>query len=194
MIRFGPVSRVSLAFLASALACGSTLAQTSLRCEAEEYRQFDFWVGEWTVSGPDGGRVGRSRVSVVMDGCVIREEWDSGQVRGTSLSVYDRPRERWSQTWVDNRGVQLRLEGGFDDGAMVLGGSRLGGDGTRRRFRVTWRPTGECGVRQVQRVSEDGGETWNVGFEGIYRPADGRCPAAGSGSDSGRALGEEATR
>lgn len=194
MIRVAPLVRLCLVFLASALASGSTVAQTSPRCAAEEYRQFDFWVGEWTVSGPDGGRAGRSRVSVVMDGCVIREEWDSGQVRGTSLTVYDRPRQRWSQTWVDNRGVQLRLEGGLDDGAMVLAGSRLGGDGTRRRFRITWRPTGECGVRQVQRVSEDGGETWSVGFEGIYQPVGGRCPAAGSGSDPGRALVEEATR
>lgn len=180
MIRMHTVFPIGTLLLAITLATGSVRSQAPPKCQGTEYHQFDFWIGEWNVTSPDGERVGSRRASATMDGCVIREEWVSDQVRGTSLSVYDRPRGGWMQTWVDNRGVHLRLEGGYGEGAMTLSGTRLEGDGVRR----TWRPTGECEVRQAQCVSEDGGETWVVVFEGIYRPVDGRCARSDTGDAS----------
>lgn len=157
-------------------------AQASPRCRSEAHRQFDFWIGTWTVVSPNGDSIGHSTISSLMDGCVIQEKWDAGAVRGTSLSIFDRPNDRWTQTWVDNRGVHLRLEGGYNGTAMAMTGTRLGGDGVRRHFRVTWTPMEDCRVRQLQQVSEDGGTTWNVGFDAVYRPEGGKCPDSEGGS------------
>lgn len=143
------------------------------RCQDEEFRQFDFWVGHWEVFDPEGARVGSSHIEVIMDGCAVRENWDSGQVRGTSLNAYDAPSGVWRQMWADNRGAVLRIEGAWEAGSMRLTGRRLGSDGVTRDLRITWTPLEDGGVRQLQEVSEDEGVTWAVGFDGRYRKADG---------------------
>ena len=37
-----------------------------------------------------------------------------------SVNVYDAPRERWLQTWVDDAGSYFALEGAMRDGEMGL--------------------------------------------------------------------------
>ena len=140
------------------------------RCQDPRFREFDFWIGEWNVTGPDGAAIGRSVIEPIMGRCAVRESWDSGEVHGTSVSIYHAPDEAWFQTWVDNRGVLLRLRGGWDGDRMILAGERRGSDGRVRHLRITWTPTDE-GLIQRQEVSEDGGESWAVGFEGRYERA-----------------------
>ena len=41
---------------------------------------------------------------------------------GESLNTYDPARKVWHQTWVDNSGVLLLLDGKFDGKSMVLEG------------------------------------------------------------------------
>ena len=156
--------------LALALLPAPLSAQRAARCRAPTFSQFDFWLGDWTVTNPDGSTAGRSRVESIMDGCAIREAWTSEQVRGTSVSIYHAPDEAWVQTWVDNRGALLVVRGGWDGERMVLSGERRGGDGRVRHLRITWTPVEGGGVVQRQEVSEDGGETWAVAFEGTYEP------------------------
>jgi hypothetical protein len=143
------------------------------RCQDETFRAFDFWLGSWTVSDPDGAEVGRSRVERKHHGCAVQEHWESGQVSGTSVNIYDAPSRTWNQTWVDNRGSLLRLRGAFDGTSMQMRGERLGSDGHVRVLRVTWTPQPDGSIRQLQEVSEDGGATWNVGFDGRYRRSSG---------------------
>jgi len=146
-------------------------AQTSPRCADPEFRQLDFWIGAWQVTDADGQLVGRSTVSPILDRCALREEWDSGDMHGTSINMFAKAEGTWRQMWVDNLGVVLRLGGSWNGESMVLGGDRVGSDGKTRRLRVTLTPEPDGTLRQRQERSEDGGRTWAVIFEGTYTKA-----------------------
>lgn len=141
-------------------------------CSAAEHRHFDFWVGEWTVTLPDGRTAGTNRISSILNGCVLLEEWSgAGGGEGKSFNLYDAPRKQWRQTWVDGQGSILELQGGLNpDGEMVLTGEQpvRNGSGTARN-RITWTPKGPNEVRQHWEVSTDGGATWRSLFDGTYR-------------------------
>ena len=134
-------------------------------CTAPEHRQFDFWLGDWDVRGPAGRIVGRNRITALHKGCVLFESWTSanGQVTGTSFNLYDAAGKRWHQTWVDSSGSLLELDGGLQDGRMVLVGAP-GEAGNR----ITWTPLPDGRVRQLWESSADGGKTWKTTFDGYY--------------------------
>jgi hypothetical protein len=153
-------------------------------CSAPEFRQFDFWIGEWDVV-PDpvtrpanapppaaGRKPARNIVDRAHSGCVVIENWDDGTGgTGQSFSLYDRSRQRWHQTWVDNGGGLHQYWGGLKDGGMVLEGevplppaSRFQG---RRTIRVTFTPIGADRMRQFsESLNVDG--TWSVNYDLIY--------------------------
>jgi hypothetical protein len=138
-------------------------------CGAAEFRQFDFWIGEWDVLRPDGGRAGENRIEPILGGCVLRESWTGLRGNhGTSYNIYDAPRRRWHQTWVDDQGTLLVLEGTFAGGRMTLEGVSTDSAGRPRRQRLTWQATGPGRVRQLWESSSDGGATWTVAFDGRY--------------------------
>ncbi|MDX1567792.1 MAG: hypothetical protein R3223_08320 [Longimicrobiales bacterium] len=144
-------------------------------CTSEEHRQFDFWVGSWDVFDPDGRQVGTNEIRRQLNGCALHESWESlaGPHRGHSYNIYDRSTGRWHQTWVDNSGLLLQLDGGIEEGRMVLEGRTRNADGDEVLNRITWSPlddtaSGDEAVRQLWQTSEDGGETWSVVFDGRY--------------------------
>jgi len=140
-------------------------------CSAAEYRQFDFWLGSWNVSNPDGKQVGTNRIESILGGCALAEHWQGGQgSAGTSLNFYDASRQVWHQTWTDNQGAPLFLEGGLRKGKMVLEGDSLSQrqPGKTIRNRITWSKLEEGRVRQLWDVSDDGGKTWKSVFDGMY--------------------------
>lgn len=94
--------------------------------------QLDFWLGEWDCTW-EGGR-GTNTVTAELDGAVVLERFESVQLRGMSVSVYDADADLWRQTWVDSQRGYLELAGGFADGAMELQHER---DGMRHRMRFT---------------------------------------------------------
>ena len=103
-------------------------------CSAPEHRQFDFWVGDWDVTTPTGKPAGHNRIESILNGCALRETWTgAGGGRGTSYNAWDRQRGRWHQTWVDDDGLLLQLEGGLADGKMVLEGETLDSSGAAVR-------------------------------------------------------------
>ncbi len=140
-------------------------------CAAPEYRQFDFWIGEWNVASPQyPGTTSLSRITRINDGCTIREEYTTPVAyAGTSLNFYDGRRKLWQQTWIDNQGGVLNLEGGLEGGAMVLS-MPAGAAATQR---ITWTPLDDGRVRQHWEATADGGKTWSTVFDGYYarRPA-----------------------
>lgn len=139
-------------------------------CTDEEHRQFDFWIGTWDVFDPEGRQVGVNRISLELNGCALHESWESlgGPHRGHSYNIYDRGTGRWHQTWVDNSGLLLQLDGGLVDGRMVLAGATVGADGDETLNRITWSPRDDGTVRQLWETSQDGGETWSTAFDGRY--------------------------
>ena len=147
-------------------------------CSAPEYKEFDFWVGDWDVRNASGQMLGHNHISKKFGGCVVVEEWQGAAGgSGSSFNVYDQPTKAWHQFWVDGTGTNwlssdkdgnpVTLRGGIRDGAMVMAShpDTLPSIGLTR---ATWRPLPDGRVRQTFERSSDGGKTWTVSFDGFY--------------------------
>lgn len=134
------------------------------------YRQFDFWVGRWEVKGRSGQKVGSSVVTSSQSGFLITENWTNAQgSTGSSVNFYDPADGRWHQIWVDAGGNVTRYAGGWKDGKMRFEGIAVTADGGETLCRMDFEPRPDGTVRQQIRQSKDGGESWNLYFDGIYR-------------------------
>lgn len=146
--------------------------RASFPCRFEpEYRQFDFWVGEWTVTAPNGQLAGSNSIRKAADGCMLLESWTSaGGGSGNSINFYDPGSKKWVQTWVDSGGGVISGAGELEDGAMRLIGTHILKSGEMRPFRMTFSPLPNGHVRQFLEESTDDGKTWSVWFDGDYLP------------------------
>ena len=137
-------------------------------CSAPENRQFDFWLGDWQVHIPDGSVAGLNRVTQEYGGCVVHEHYATGKgYSGESLNTYDAARKVWHQTWVDDNGLLLTLEGRWNGKSMVLEGLAPGADGVMAKQRITWTPNKDGSVRQLWETADSKG-AWSVVFDGHY--------------------------
>ncbi len=144
----------------------------SCSCAAPEYRQFDFWLGDWDAfeAGDPTKVVARTRVDLVLDGCVVREQYESTDGhKGESLSIYDASRGVWHQSWVTNRGQLLVIEGKLEAGQMVLSGPDRVTNGKGRIVRGAWQPV-QGGVRETAEILTNGGNTTSPWFDLFFRP------------------------
>jgi hypothetical protein len=138
-------------------------------CASPQHHQFDFWIGDWEVTLPNGKHAGTNKIEPILTGCVLRESWSgAGGMHGTSYNIYDATSHRWHQTWVDDGGNLLELNGALEDGKMVLTGGQKDTSGTTLQ-RITWTPAANGDVRQLWEASSDGGKSWAVQFDGLYR-------------------------
>ncbi len=138
-------------------------------CSAEEHRQFDFWIGEWDVTTPDGKPAGHNKIEKILGGCVLSESWTSAAGNsGRSYNIYDARGKRWHQTWVDNSGLLLELNGRFVEGQMVLEGKGTGSDGKPVQSEIAWTPLQDGSVKQHWRIKR-AADDWQDAFVGIYR-------------------------
>jgi hypothetical protein len=141
------------------------------RCDTPEFRQFDFWVGDWVVVN-GGQELGRNRITLEEDGCVVHEHWTgAGGGTGQSFNFYDRRDGRWHQVWVSSWGGALNLSGALTDGAMRYTGLTRRPDGGTMEHRLSFTPNADGTVRQLWETSTDGGKTWSTAFDGTYRKA-----------------------
>jgi ketosteroid isomerase-like protein len=148
-------------------------------CTAAEYRQFDFWIGDWDVFDVDspGKQVARVRVDRILDGCVLREDYqDTDGHKGQSFTIYDAPRKVWHQSWVTNRGQLLQLDGRLEASEILLSAVERTNAGKERQIRGTWRPV-EGGVRESAVTSMDGGTTWVPWFDLLFKPHEAMNPS-----------------
>jgi hypothetical protein len=157
-----------LTLLSLATLSGASTAATPAPCAAPEHRQFDFWIGDWQVSTPDGKLAGHNRITREYQGCVIHEHYTTNhRYNGESLNIYDPLRKVWHQTWVDDAGLLLILEGKWNGKSMVLQGQSPDDQGVMRAQRVTWTPNTDGSVRQLWESQGDGG-VWTILFDGRY--------------------------
>lgn len=140
---------------------------------APEYRQFDFWIGEWDVTAngaPPSTPPSSSSIQLILDGCVIFENWQSSGYAGKSFNQYDAPAKKWRQFWVDSQGAYLEFEGVARDGNLYYtGDAPAAAGGPAMKHKLTFLRQGADEVRQLWEQSSDGGATWSVAFDGIYR-------------------------
>lgn len=139
------------------------------RCESiPEYRQLDFWVGDWDVTS-EGRKVASSSIQRILRGCVIFENYSQGsENEGKSFTFYDSVLKQWRQTWVDHSGVVSEFTGVFKDGSMQLEGVTHRPNGVTIMRRMTLSPMSDGRVRQFSQRSEDGGKTWLLAYDFVY--------------------------
>ena len=170
------MTRLCAALAAIALVSTAAHAQSAPparpNCEAAEYRQLDFWVGEWRVfQQADGLEVASSTISRVANGCGISEHYRSphapgGPYEGLSYSSFDRRDGKWHQFYVDVNGNATWFTGQLEGSVMALH-AEVGPPGTRTR--MTYTPNADGSVNQTGVVSSDGGKTWQPSYYYVYR-------------------------
>lgn len=139
----------------------------------EEASQFDFWVGDWQVTTPQGQVAGENHISHDLANCVIRESWTNvyGD-HGTSVNFFDPATGHWHQVWTSDNGTVTHYEGEFRDGSMRFEANGFGDrDGESSFRRMTFTPNPDGSVRQLIEDSKDG-DSWVISFDGIYRHPD----------------------
>lgn len=141
----------------------------------DKHKAFNFWLGEWDVYGNQektGPLFGKNRIEKQQNGCLMLEHWTgSSGSTGTSMNFYDGTKDKWVQHWVSAGGTVINIEGGLEDGSMVLTGDIFyinNAENPVRAFRGTWTPVSEGVVRQFFEESIDNGESWYPWFEGFY--------------------------
>lgn len=140
-------------------------------CSSPEHRQFDFWLGDWSLSWPaeqSGGQPGElgqgtNRIETMFGDCVISEQFatSDGSFRGHSVSVYDERMGMWRQTWVDSSGAFLYFTGGFDGETMELRTEPIERGDETVLNRMVFKDIGAEALRWEWQGSRDGGQTWD---------------------------------
>ncbi len=159
----------ALAITALALFAGPAIAGPA-RCRAPEYRQLDFWLGNWKAldDGGKGPDIARDEITATLGGCVIMESYRQNDGHdGVGVTIYDASRKLWHQTWVTNSGQLLILEGRFAGDVLKMSGDNLGKDGKRIGYQVSWKPQAG-GVREIALTSKDGGRSWQPAFDILF--------------------------
>ncbi len=150
---------------------GNTPASGDCKCCSESHRAFDFWIGTWQVTRPDGSPAGTNRIEKREGGCVLQENWvgSGGASTGTSLNYFNGAAGHWEQVWVDNSGNILKLTGGLEGGEMVLSSEPFtDASGNERMHRITWSPLADGSVRQHWELLQEGVAVRTL-FDGLYR-------------------------
>lgn len=172
--KFGATVAMAVMLISSTAlkAQDATNGTVSESCQADAYRAFDFWLGEWDVYS-QGKLAGHNHIMKILDGCAISESWEgvSGG-RGHSLNAYDVKADSWSQYWTDSNGLVLRLVGEFSDGSMKMLGLTVvpGEEVSTIRHQISWTPMDNGHIRQLWESSPSGSDEWQVIFDGVYVP------------------------
>lgn len=163
---------------------GQQPAAKPVPCAAPEFRQFDFWVGDWDVaSAKDGVHRGTSHVSREMGDCVVWENWASAgnPYFGKSYNTYNVNLKRWEQYWVDNAAGVIFFHGDLKDNVMDYWTDdvpQTGGGALRRHLQFF--NLGPDKVRQFSQGSTDAGKTWHVEYDLTYTRHDPKAASGGS--------------
>lgn len=137
-------------------------------CKASpEFRQFDFWIGEWDAKNAQGVTVGSSSIQLILGQCVIFENWSTPVSSGKSFNIFDATDKKWHQTWVSDKGVLTRYVGGLVDGKMILDSEAMV-NGKKTINRMTFSKLADGSVRQHGETSADEGKTWTTSFDFTY--------------------------
>lgn len=147
-------------------------------CSGEPYRQFDFWIGEWEVfNNLSSKKAGDSKISLMLDSCVILEEWTSASVQnglrfaGKSYNSYNAAKKRWQQYWVDNTGsITEYFIGHYENNKMIVQTeNEKQPNDTFKIQKMTFYNLAPDKIRQHGESSTDNGKTWATDFDLEYR-------------------------
>jgi tetratricopeptide (TPR) repeat protein len=130
-----------------------------------EYRQLDFWIGEWRVMDTKTGMLaGSSKIDLILDDCVILENWQpTAGFAAKSFSLFDAKEKKWKQTYVTADGQLME----FINGQVVNEALQFTLKSGKDFRRMTFSKAGTDQVRQVGELSQDG-KMWSVEYDLTY--------------------------
>lgn len=171
--------------VAVALVAGGLVVHVAEPAEAQSFpvssslspesRQFDFWVGEWSVNlrvrQPDltwaDQHRAEARIYPILTGKAVLELWSEDRVegiKGYSLRYFDTARDEWV-LWLnwpgEDRSGSSSLHGSFRHGRGEFFATSTGQDGTETMSRYTFSDITPGSLRWDDAFSTDGGETWS---------------------------------
>jgi hypothetical protein len=161
-----------LIVMATLLLSGYSLAQQNSKpCSSAEYRQFDFWLGDWEVFNKKGDKVGENKIHTVQDGCALQENWTSKGQTGTSFNYYNTADSTWNQIYLDNIGTVLELKGVLKNNKMILRSKMV--KSVKANFyyynQIVWEKDSQGNVSQKWDIVDDKGNILQVAFDGVYK-------------------------
>lgn len=162
------------AMSASGVACaGPSADPPSPACAGPDYHAFDFQLGHWQLTDPDGQPAGVIRNTAILGGCAIAEEYvdEPSGSRGVSTSAWDPATKSWRQYWASNGGWTLLLEDGHREGDrfVMTGVMPSRATGKPQRQRATWFIGDDGKVQRQLWEQSDDGVTWKTHFDARYR-------------------------
>ncbi len=122
-----------LLIITSTFAAAQQAAPQPENCVEPEFRQLDFWVGDWSLEWDNANGTKGKGTNIISKSpygnCVITENFDGSPTinfKGMSVSTWHKPAKLWRQTWVDDKGGYFALTGGPNaDGTFTLTNTRL---------------------------------------------------------------------
>ena len=159
---------IFLALFISAAAHG----QQDCPCCTDAHRQFDFWLGDWTVYDTTGKQIGENTIVSQEDGCLLAEHWrGAGGTTGRSINFVDRADGSWNQVWIDNQGNKLVLKGEGSPGKMVMRSTVTKHPRSGKDFynQISWTVQGDGSVMQQWDLIFEADQEMRTVFKGIYR-------------------------
>lgn len=169
---------IAVAGVLSGLTIGSVQAQQQAPqppvCQTvEQFKDFDFWIGTWSVTANGSTQVqGTNRISPIVGSCALLEEWEDVRGgKGISTNHFNPLTKKWRQLWISGGagGYSIDYEGGLKEGAMFLEGTiYYYRNKTSFPFRGTWTPREDGTVRQFFEQFNPSTKQWDVWFDGIY--------------------------
>jgi len=138
-------------------------------CAGGEHRQFDYWLGNWSVSygGPPAGT---SKVELALDQCMIVESWDGARNHsGKTIFAYSPDDHSWYGMFADNEGrAHIFNQGKVSAETAEFQGTSHGPNGETVLNRVKIVRASADKVEQTWEKSADNGATWNMVYRGEY--------------------------
>lgn len=155
---------------------------SSANCADKNFKEFDFWLGEWEIKQKilkaDGTwfeSKAETKVSKILDGCAVQENWEGEvfffwegmnqpeKIKALSVRFFDAKTQKWTINWMDTRSPKFSVfEGDFNYGKGELFRSLKDENGSETVLRITFSDIKADSVHWDLAFSKDGGKTFTM--------------------------------
>jgi hypothetical protein len=137
--------------------------------ERGEFRQLDFWIGEWDVFNKDQ-KIAETSIQRVLKDCALEEMWKGSRGSdGKGLSTYNPRSKKWEYFWVSANGSTSHFSGELMGSEMRFSFESPQPDGHVRQRHWSLISLPDGGVRELSVGSDDQGKTWSTEYDYVWR-------------------------
>lgn len=124
-----------------------------------EYRQLDFFIGEWDSQNAQGQTVQSTSVKLDLENCVlIQDDKVPNGYHAIAWHFYNAALGKWQQKYIDTLGAFTDWDGEVKAGEIRY--TEIAAPGAKAVHRSTFTQLAPDRVRQIWEQSNDGGKTW----------------------------------